>query len=220
LPQDQLSAYLENESSIHEHRRSEFFPNNEIINPQTHYAGNSPVSIKGRDKVIYTIKPNDNLGLISAWFKVRVSDLKYWNNLRKNFIKAGQKLTIYVPEGQGEYYTKISKQSYSEKQKSLNRKPTVNSSQNLASTAKHSDKSSESANKKTKDQTADNGVNEDSKVNEKGDFVFYTVRKGDNFWSIAKKFPGVSNFDIMRMNNIKEARSLKVGQVLKISPKA
>lgn len=232
LPQDEISAYLENESAIHGHRRSEFFPNNEIVNPQSHHAALSPSNIKGRDKVIYTVKSNDNLGLISAWFRVRVSDLKYWNNLRKNFIKVGQKLAVYVPEGQGEYYNKISKLSYSEKQKSLNRKPTI-ASQNLASSPKHKNESSNivvspegnQSSKSVGNQTADNDAKASDTVtgtngSDKGDFVFYTVRKGDNFWSIAKKFPGVSNFDIMKMNNIKEAKSLKVGQILKILPKA
>jgi membrane-bound lytic murein transglycosylase D len=171
--------------------------------------------------------------LVSAWFRVRTSDLKYWNNLRKNFLKAGQKLTVYVPEGQGEYYSKISKLSYSEKQKSLKHKPTVNTTQNLASSTKpvkevtnnvKSAEGNQSA-KNEVNQTASNEVKEDAKVTgkketEKGEFVFYTVRKGDNFWTIAKKFPGVTNVEIMRINNIKEARSLKVGQVLKIIQKA
>ena len=98
LPQDQISAYLENETIIHDHRRTEFFPNNQIINPQNNFASHSPSDIKGRDKVLYTVKSGDNLGVISAWFRVRTSDLRYWNNIKKNFIKAGQKLYIYVPE--------------------------------------------------------------------------------------------------------------------------
>jgi len=75
---------------------------------------------------------------------------------------------------------------------------------------------------------AANSVKKDSstiKITEKtgsDEFVYYTVRKGDNFWSIAKKFPGVSNDDIMKLNNIKSTNSngLRVGQILKILPKA
>ncbi|MDP2336972.1 MAG: transglycosylase SLT domain-containing protein [Bacteroidota bacterium] len=212
LPQDEISAYLENESTIHDHRRSEFFPNNEIVNPQNSFANQSPSDIKGRDKLIYTIKSGDNLGLISAWFRVRTSDLKYWNKLRKNFITAGHSLTIYVPVGQSEYYSKIGRMSYSEKQKSLHKKPSVSQAQNV--TRPINAKSSE---------TASATLSGDIKPSEKTDndeFIYYTVRKGDNFWTIAKKFPGVSNDDIMKLNNIKAANSLKVGQVLKILPKA
>ncbi len=221
LPQDEISAYLESETTIHDHRRSEFFPNNQIINPQNNFANHGPVDIKGRDKVIYTVKSGDNLGLISAWFRVRASDLKYWNNIHKNFIKAGQKLAIYVPEGHGEHYSKLNKKSYSEKQRSLNERPTVSSSQKLASVAKKQTSESTKTAEKTTDQSAEKSstINNNQTV-EKSEFVYYKVRKGDNFWTIAKKFPGVSNDDIMKLNNIKEANRLKVGQVLKILAKA
>jgi membrane-bound lytic murein transglycosylase D len=222
LPQDEVSAYLENEAVIHDHRRAEFFPNNQIINPQNNFASHSPGDIKGRDKVIYTVKSGDNLGLISAWFKVRSSDLKYWNNIHKNFIKVGQKLAVYVPEGQGEYYSKLNKKSYAERQKSLKEKPTVSSTQNLASVEKKQSKETKSVEnaivQSVEKPSTIEKINEQSSKND--EFVYYKVRKGDNFWTIAKKFPGVSNNDIMKLNNIKEANSLKVGQVLKILPKA
>lgn len=231
LPQDEISAYLENEGTIHDHRRTEFFPNNQIVNPQNYYASQSPSDIKGRDKVLYTVKSGDNLGMISAWFRVRTSDLKYWNKMKSNFLKAGQKLSIYVPEGQGEYYTNIARMSKAEKQKSLNHKPTVSVSQNLASAAKAKpdEKSKEAVatatNEKVLAEVAGTGAKDTSSVKTENpapanEIVYYTVRKGDNFWSIAKKFPGVSNQEIMKMNNIKAANSLKVGQVLKIIPKA
>ena len=222
LPQDQISAYLENETIIHDHRRTEFFPNNQIINPQNNFASHGPGDIKGRDKVMYTVKSGDNLGLIAAWFRVRSSDLKYWNNIHKNFIKAGQKLAVYVPEGHGEHYSKLNKKSFSEKQKSLNEKPTVSSTQNLASAAKKQStetKSDEKATTQSAVKSSSVEKNNEQTV-EKGEFVYYKVRKGDNFWSIAKKFPGVSNDDIMKLNNITQANSLRVGQVLKILPKA
>ncbi|MBL7966628.1 MAG: LysM peptidoglycan-binding domain-containing protein [Prolixibacteraceae bacterium] len=232
LPQDEISAYLENEGTIHNHRRTEFFPNNQIVNPQNYYASQSPSDIKGRDKITYTVKSGDNLGLISAWFRVRTSDLKYWNKMRSNFLKAGQKLTVYVPEGQGEYYSNVSKMSKAEKQKSLNQKPTVSLAPALATSAKNkpAEKTAEKVapaetSEKTLAEVVESGKKDSSTVKPAtqpaGDeIVYYTVRKGDNFWSIAKKFPGVSNQEIMKINNIKAANSLKVGQVLKIIPKA
>jgi membrane-bound lytic murein transglycosylase D len=224
LPQDEVSAYLENEMVIHDHRRAEFFPNNQIINPQNNFASHSPGDIKGRDKVTYTVKSGDNLGLISAWFRVRSSDLKYWNNIHKNFIKVGQKLAVYVPEGQGEHYSKLNKKSYAERQKSLNEKPAVSSTQSLASVTKKQSTESKPANKVVTQSQSGEKTSTIEKINEqtveKGEFVYYKVLKGDNFWTIAKKFPGVSNSDIMKLNNIKQANSLRVGQVLKILPKA
>ena len=203
LPQEEISTYLENETTIRNHRRNEFFPNNEIVNPQTKFVSVESGDFKGRDKVIYTVKSGDNLGAISAWFRVRVSDIQYWNKLRKNFIKAGQKLTIYVTEGQGEYYSRLNKMSHSEKQKSLNKKPTFSSTANKVITQ---------PTEKTSTVASQNNASN-------SDFVYYTVRKGDNLWTIARKFPGVSNQDIMKINNIKAAQSLMVGQKLKIMPK-
>lgn len=231
LPQDEVSAYLENETTIHDHRRDEFFPNNQIINPQNNYANLSPSDVKGKDKLIYTVKSNDNLALIASWFRVHSSDLKYWNRLRKNYVKAGQKLAIYVPEGQGEYYSKVSKMSHAEKQKSLNKKPPVSLDQKLATVQKPKtiEKSADTTKvAKTSAMVGQTAISEKKdtsliKNNENtanNEIVYYTVRKGDNFWSIAKKFPGVSNDEIMKLNKIKAASSLKVGQVLKILPKA
>ena len=123
--------------------------------------------------------------------------------------------------GQGEYFSKLNKRSYSEKQKSLKERPTASSTQKLASVAKKQtseNKTTEKAIVQSEDKTTIEKINE--QTNEKGEFIYYKVRKGDNFWTIAKKFPGVSNDDIMKLNNIKEANSLKVGQVLKILPKA
>jgi len=224
LPQDEISAYLENESIIHSHRRTEFFPNNEIVNPQNNYASKSPSDVKGRDKVIYSVKSGDNLGMISAWFRVRQSDLKYWNKMRSNFLKVGQQLTVYVPEGQGEYYSHVSKMSRSEKQKSLNKKPSVNNTPNLAIVNEPERAEMEQPKNAVVEfvpvANKDSSEVKSSKTTIGDEFVYYKVRKGDNFWSIAKKFPGVSNQEIMKLNNIKVANSLKVGQILKILPKA
>ncbi len=43
-----------------------------------------------------------------------------------------------------------------------------------------------------------------------GEYEYYVVRSGDNLWTIAKKYPGVSNMDIMRANGITE-EMLKCG---------
>jgi len=220
LPQDEISAYLENESFIHDHRRAEFFPNNEIVNPQSKFVSFEPSDIKGRDKVIYSVKSGDNLGAISAWFRVRISDLKYWNKLHKNFLRAGQKVIIYVPEGQGEYFSRLNKMNNSEKQKSLNKKPTFTPTPNLASAVKTPQVESSSVKTNNESKLSEKAVatvkNTDTITNQ--EFVYYTVCKGDNFWSIAQKFPGISNTDIMKINNIRTANSLMIGQKLKIRP--
>jgi membrane-bound lytic murein transglycosylase D len=218
LPQDEISEYLENESEIHDHRRDEFFPNNQIVNPQDYYAHTIPGEIRGKDKVVYTVKSGDNLGQIALWFRVQVSDLRYWNNIHKNLIRSGNKLTIYVPTGQGEYYQSFNRMSASEKQLSLKRKPVVGS-EKLAGNSHPGARATNPDSKNT--VTADNNEKSDKSASEiERDYIYYKVKSGDSIWSIAKKFPGVSNSDIMKLNNMDESHNLKVGQVLKIMPKA
>ncbi|MFW5760847.1 MAG: LysM peptidoglycan-binding domain-containing protein, partial [Cyclobacteriaceae bacterium] len=55
-----------------------------------------PVNIEGKDKVVYRVRSGDFLGKIAENYKVRVSDIRRWNNLRSNMIRIGQRLTIYV----------------------------------------------------------------------------------------------------------------------------
>jgi len=52
----------------------------------------------------------------------------------------------------------------------------------------------------------------------KDQFVLYTVRSGDNLWTIAQKYPGISHEDIMKLNQMRGSR-LQTGQVLKIKRK-
>lgn len=47
------------------------------------------------DKITYTIRRGDTLGGIAARYKVKVSDLKRWNNLGSDLIREGRKLVIY-----------------------------------------------------------------------------------------------------------------------------
>ncbi|OFX85800.1 MAG: hypothetical protein A2W99_05485 [Bacteroidetes bacterium GWF2_33_16] len=52
-----------------------------------------------------------------------------------------------------------------------------------------------------------------------GNYVYYTVRSGDTLWEIAKRYPGVTETEIMKLNNMTSGRSLKAGQTIKIKPK-
>ena len=47
------------------------------------------------DRITYTIRRGDTLGGIAARYRVKVSDLKRWNNLVSDMIREGRKLVIY-----------------------------------------------------------------------------------------------------------------------------
>lgn len=52
----------------------------------------------------------------------------------------------------------------------------------------------------------------------KGDYVLHSVRSGETFYSIAKRYPGISAQNIMSWNGISNARQLKPGMRIKIYP--
>ena len=47
------------------------------------------------DRISYTIRRGDTLGGIAARYRVKVADLKRWNNLGSDLIREGRKLVIY-----------------------------------------------------------------------------------------------------------------------------
>lgn len=194
LPVNFVSKYVELEDSIPHYKDSVFFAykygSREPVSRRHYrrksYVYDEPVaSVKGRKKLYYTVKPGDNLGFISKWYHVSIRDIKRWNRLYSNRIKAGQKLAIFIPKGKYSRYKKINYMSFASKQKMIGESVSSVSKSRL-------------------------------KANQNRGYVYYKVKRGDNFWTIARKFPGVSNYDIMKLNGIKDERSLKPGQVLKI----
>jgi membrane-bound lytic murein transglycosylase D len=190
IPIEQVTAFIDNEQEIFNHKRGEFFPNNSIVTPKSRNFYHT-VDIKGMDKLYYTVKSGDNLGYIAEWYKVRLSDLRYWNNVHRNLIRGGQKLVIYKPKGSAKTYANINSMSFAEKQRftGRNRKPvTLSSSTPVTS---YSD----------------------------SEYEYYTVRRGDNLYDIARRYPGISNKDIIKVNGLNKSGHIFPGQKLKIPRK-
>ncbi|MDN5203577.1 transglycosylase SLT domain-containing protein [Fulvivirgaceae bacterium BMA10] len=59
-------------------------------------AKNSVGSTYGRTKIIYKVKSGDVIGTIAERYKVRTSDIRTWNNIRRNIIRVDQKLELWV----------------------------------------------------------------------------------------------------------------------------
>lgn len=53
-------------------------------------------STYGRERVRYRVQSGDVLGTIAQRYHVRVSDLREWNNISGNLIRAGQYLNVWV----------------------------------------------------------------------------------------------------------------------------
>jgi len=77
-------------------------------------ARNTVGSTYGRDKIVHRVRSGDVLGKIARQYRVRVSDIKQWNNLRSNTIRIGQRLNIWLLPGA--YTAKVNKQKSPVKQ--------------------------------------------------------------------------------------------------------
>jgi membrane-bound lytic murein transglycosylase D len=194
LPSEYSIKFIELKDSICKFKDSVYFKpsvgviTSPVYSAETYVA--SPPS-ENMTAIKYTVKAGDNLGHISNWFDVKLNDLKYWNNLDGNMIHAGQKLNVYVNKNEVDKYSKINEMSFAQKQAMIGK----------------TDSSAE---------TVQTVVNTTVKDDGKGNYIWYTVKSGDNFWTIAKKYDGVSNTDIMQLNGITDPGSLKPGQKLKI----
>jgi len=143
----------------------------------------------GMEKLYYTVKSGDNLGFIAEWYHVGLSQLRYWNGISRNLIRTGQKLVVYVPPSRVEEFKKIDSMSFEEKQRSIGKSVTASISSSP------------------------------QPVPQDASYVYYKVRNGDSIWEIARKYPGVSEQDILRLNNMSGRDKIHPGQELKIMVK-
>ncbi len=128
LPEEMVLNFIDQDTTIFAYEREKYFPNNTLKQPEQSTGGYfTPVDVKGKAKIFYTVKSGDNVGFISSWFKVRASDLRYWNNIRRDVIRIGQKLVIYVPEKDKAKYKKVNTMTFAQKQASIGKtsKPAV-----------------------------------------------------------------------------------------------
>jgi membrane-bound lytic murein transglycosylase D len=189
IPVNHTLDFISLQDSIFAYKDSIFFnPSNTIINPtRSRYVPQAPT---GRTKLYYTVKSGDTPGHISEWYRVGLSDLRYWNGIR-NIIRVGRKLVVYVPPSKAKKYRKINSMTFSEKQRSIGKSVPV----------------------QAKVQT-DNSIPDDQ------DYVYYKVRYGDSIWEIARKFPGVTQTEILQLNQMSSSDKIHPGQRLKIKRKS
>jgi membrane-bound lytic murein transglycosylase D len=192
LPLEQTARFIDLEKEIFAYKDSVYFNPEKVITTPTAYdarGGDEPPP-GNYARLNYTVKEGDNLGYISMWYNVRISDIRYWNNIRNNTIRSGQRLTIYVPRNRLSRYQNINEMSFSEKQASVGKTVTPAEEKPV--------------------QTVTSGR----------DYIIYTVKQGDTIWDIIKLYPGVTESDIIRLNNLSDASKIKAGQQLKIKPKS
>jgi len=179
LPADYITQFIILKDSIFNYNDSLFFNS---IHPSQYGSINKAGNNSEGVRIYYTIRRGDSFSLITKRFKVTSEEIKLWNDIRKNRLIAGKKLTLYVSEDVANNYK--------------NKKRT-NVNNNV--------------------QTINNNVSTDDI--KKGEYIYYTVKSGDNCYTISKKYTGVTADEIMKLNGITNSGSLQIGHKLKIKIK-
>ncbi len=117
IPSDKSNRFLQLKDSVYR-------PSLGIeIQPVAIEQSNEPTSQIGSEtrvrkkRVFYTVKKGDNIAEIADWFDVTVSEVKVWNRIRGNNLKAGKRLGLFVPATKSGYYNRINKMSANQKKK-------------------------------------------------------------------------------------------------------
>jgi len=129
LSGDYAAKFAENEQAVYTYLDSVYFSpqkNLEIArqsvptNP-SRYANYTPEPCDnsvpaGSSKLTYTVKQGDTFGFIANWYGVKVAKLKCWNNISRDRLNVGQKLTVYVPTKKLNSYKNIDNMTFDQKQ--------------------------------------------------------------------------------------------------------
>jgi membrane-bound lytic murein transglycosylase D len=191
LPMNHLGDFIDLNDTIRNYK-ADVYLNRKIQIDDPTRSSYRPAEVKGKTKLLYTVKDGDNLGYISEWYKVGLSELRYWNNIYRNTIRVGQKLVVYVDPSRAEYFSKIGTMSFAEKQAMIGKAVSSDSPVLSPSMADDND----------------------------GEYITYTVRYGDTIWDIVKMFDNVTTTDVLTLNNISDPGKIQVGQKLKIKKKS
>lgn len=86
LPLEMVGTFVSNEDQIYAYAKAEFDRHEKPL----------PKFFKLDTKIRYKVQPGDYLGKIAKKFRVRISQIKQWNGLRSDQLKAGSRLTIFT----------------------------------------------------------------------------------------------------------------------------
>ncbi|MBQ2112355.1 MAG: LysM peptidoglycan-binding domain-containing protein [Bacteroidales bacterium] len=217
IPYAYTNAFIEYEDSVYRHKVDEYF---------------NPVTIKkikdGGDgeRIVYRVKNGDYLGRIASRHRCTVAQIKRWNDLKSNNIRVGQRLVIYRGGSPASSSASSSAPAKTSSVSSGASTYTVKSGDTLSGIAtKHGvtvgqlkEWNSLSSNnikagqvlkvKATASSPAPSSATSD-------EYVTYTVKSGDSFYSIAKNYPGISAQNIMDFNGLTSSK-LKPGMKIRI----
>ncbi len=195
LPTEKISLYLANEEGLYASSGTELQPSSFAIADDVGY-----VQVKQHVKV----RKGENLYSFAKRNYCSAKQVKKWNHLRSNYLKAGQKLVVY---------TTI-------KQKPA---PVETTTETAANDKTDSAKVNTAVKADTSANTETGAVTSESKTTQVNQTqsaaskcIIHLVQPGDTLWNIAKRYEGVTVELLKEVNNFTPQSTLKVGSKIKI----
>ena len=103
LPSTWATRFIDLQDSVIRYKNDQFFSGEfKLIVPTNfrgkrgEYSGSAPSG--DMQKIYHQVKSGENIAQIASFYHVRVSDIRYWNDISKNKIVAGKRLVIYLPK--------------------------------------------------------------------------------------------------------------------------
>ncbi len=166
--------------------------------------------------ITYTVKDGDNLGYIAHWFHCKVKDIRRWNELNGNFIDVDDELLIYVHKNDYKKFTRFNylslrmKEMLSAEIQTQEEKDAEKLKEQMADTL------ATSAIQQAKTQTPPKQTPVPQPVVAKQNcFEEYTIKQGENLWTVARKKGYGSVKELMEWNNFKQTPTLHKGDKIK-----
>ena len=95
LPLNAISTFIDRQDTIYAHRSDELFKNRRTVSVASNSSSKVKATAGNGKPIYYKIKNGDTLGGIAERYGVSVRNLRSWNGLSNNKIRAGKTLKIY-----------------------------------------------------------------------------------------------------------------------------
>jgi membrane-bound lytic murein transglycosylase D len=201
-----------NKVALYEEKKAEIFSEDPERAKQIASNNNAPLvvpsfSYADKTKVYYTVKENETLDMIAAWFDCNVANLRNWNNVFGNTVSVGQKLVIHVPKPKADYYSAFDTMT-------IETKAVIFKEKRAASEAVALKNINSTTNSTKTEDTSEQAENGYKTITKK---IPYTVKSGDNLGAIASKMKCTVS-QLREWNNLRTSK-LFVGQKLYVLQK-
>lgn len=195
LPVEKVGDFLAHEKEIYEASEVKVvdpvIPVDDTASVSTNNTSTTTKVIWEDEWKTHKVKSGETLKSIASKYGVTSSDIKKWNKLKSSTLKKGQNLKVKVRV-----------------------KKTINIPNPTPEEVKPSETPKESPKVEEPKKVTPPANNTSAKT----EYVYYTVKSGDNLGQIAKK-NGVSVDSIVKLNPGLKPNAIKVGQKIKIKKK-